>query len=187
MSKKNTTIQSLEKHLRKRFPDAHIELDEPSSKEGIWYLDVREDGHLVLIQWSKGQPFGISCSPNHAYGERPDEVYDNEEAAFARVVSLILSKSYTAPPETVRLRDLRKQRGVSQMELAAMLAIQQGGVSKLERRNDLLLSTVRHVVRSMGGTLELIAKFPDGMERALQFGDENADEKAEKKAEIASS
>lgn len=181
MSKNTTAIQLLEQQLRTRFPHAHIELDEPAAKNGMWFLDVKHDDHLVIIQWNVDHGFGISCSPVHAYGERPDEVYTNEEAAFARTVSLLLSKSYTAPPESVRLRELRKLRGVSQVELAALLSIQQGAVSKLERRQDMLLSTVRQVVRSMGGTLQLIAKFPDGMERALEFEDieETADDNTE--------
>lgn len=179
MSKTNTPIQSLEKQLRKRFPYAEISLDVPRSVKGTWFLDVEQDEHLVLIQWQKDHGFGVSCSSQHAYGERPDEVYQDDEAALARTISLLLSKSYTAPPAAVRLRELRKERGVSQIELAAMLAVQQGAVSKLERRHDMLLSTVRQVVRSMGGTLQIIAKFPDGMQRVLEFGDENADDKSD--------
>ena len=35
------------------------------------------------------------------------------------------------------------------------------GVSRLEQRSDLLLSTLRKTVEAMGGNLSLIAKFPD--------------------------
>ena len=50
-----------------------------------------------------------------------------------------------------------------------MLDVRQAAVSKLERRSDVLVSSIREVIRSMGGELRIIAKFPDGMERALEF------------------
>ena len=39
--------------------------------------------------------------------------------------------------------------------------ISQDGVSRLEQRSDLLLSTLRRTVEAMGGNLSLIARFPD--------------------------
>jgi hypothetical protein len=45
--------------------------------------------------------------------------------------------------------------------MAKALGIGQDGVSKLEKRSDLLLSTLRKTVEAMGGSLSLIAEFPD--------------------------
>ena len=45
--------------------------------------------------------------------------------------------------------------------MARKLGISQDGVSRLEQRSDLLLSTLRKTVEAMGGKLSLIAKFPD--------------------------
>ena len=39
--------------------------------------------------------------------------------------------------------------------------MQQSAVSRIERRTDMYLSTLTHVVAAMGGTLEIIAQFPD--------------------------
>ena len=39
--------------------------------------------------------------------------------------------------------------------------VRQDTISRLEKRSDMLLSTMRHYVESMGGKLELVAKFPD--------------------------
>ncbi len=61
----------------------------------------------------------------------------------------------------VTLRDLRKGRALTQERVADLLNIGQDGVSRLERRPDLLISTLRSYVNAMGGTLELIARFPD--------------------------
>jgi hypothetical protein len=40
------------------------------------------------------------------------------------------------------------------------LRIGQEGVSKIERRSDLLISTLRDYVQAMGGRLSLVVKFP---------------------------
>lgn len=63
--------------------------------------------------------------------------------------------------EEMTLRDLRKARDLTQERMAEMLHIGQDSVSRLEQRTDLLLSTLRSYVKAMGGTLELVAQFPD--------------------------
>jgi hypothetical protein len=45
--------------------------------------------------------------------------------------------------------------------LAKELGIGQDGVSKLEKRADLMISTLRKTVEAMGGCLSLVAEFPD--------------------------
>jgi predicted XRE-type DNA-binding protein len=68
------------------------------------------------------------------------------------------------------LQELRKARDLSQEELAETLGINQATVSRLERRTDMYISTVRRFVDAMGGELEITARFPDGMVRIDQFG-----------------
>ena len=63
--------------------------------------------------------------------------------------------------EEMTLRELRKARQLTQVSVARELGISQDGVSRLEQRSDLLLSTLRRTVEAMGGNLSLIAKFPD--------------------------
>jgi hypothetical protein len=45
--------------------------------------------------------------------------------------------------------------------MAKELGIGQDGVSKLEKRADLMISTLRKTVEAMGGSLSLVAEFPD--------------------------
>ena len=45
--------------------------------------------------------------------------------------------------------------------MARALGITQDSVSRLERRSDLLLSTLRNTVQAMGGNVSLVAEFPD--------------------------
>jgi len=61
----------------------------------------------------------------------------------------------------IELNDLRKARKLTQEELAERLGIRQSNVSKLERRADLPVSTLRDLVEAMGGELRLTARFPD--------------------------
>ena len=63
--------------------------------------------------------------------------------------------------EEMTLRKLRKARQFTQVSVARELGISQDGVSRLEQRSDLLLSTLRRTVEAMGGSLSLIATFPD--------------------------
>ena len=63
--------------------------------------------------------------------------------------------------EEMTLRELRKARQLTQVRVARELGISQDGVSRLEQRTDLLLSTLRRTVEAMGGSLSLIATFPD--------------------------
>jgi transcriptional regulator with XRE-family HTH domain len=74
--------------------------------------------------------------------------------------------------EEKSLREIRKARECSQAELAKRLGMNQGDLSKFERRTDVYLSTVRHYVEALGGTLDLVATFPDtGSVKIANFGD----------------
>jgi DNA-binding XRE family transcriptional regulator len=63
--------------------------------------------------------------------------------------------------EEITLRDLRKARDLTQVRMAEALHISQDGVSRIEKRSDFLLSTLRSYIEAMGGKLRLIVEFPD--------------------------
>jgi transcriptional regulator with XRE-family HTH domain len=63
--------------------------------------------------------------------------------------------------EEMTLRELRHARQLTQVRMAKKLGITQDSVSRLEKRSDLLLSTLRRTVEAMGGNLSLVAEFPD--------------------------
>jgi DNA-binding XRE family transcriptional regulator len=63
--------------------------------------------------------------------------------------------------EEMTLQELRQARKLTQVRMARALGITQEGVSRLEKRSDLLLSTLRKTVKAMGGNLSLVAEFPD--------------------------
>lgn len=61
----------------------------------------------------------------------------------------------------VSLRELRHAVNKTQKTVARTLNMGQDGVSRLEKRSDLLLSTLRNYVEAVGGSLTLVAQFPD--------------------------
>lgn len=63
--------------------------------------------------------------------------------------------------EEATLRELREVRKRSQDQIAKKLGINQAAVSKMERRADMYVSTLRSLVEAMGGQLDVVARFPD--------------------------
>ena len=61
------------------------------------------------------------------------------------------------------LHRLREARRLTQKQIAEAMNLDQGRVSRMERRADVYVSTLRNFIGAMGGHLELIARFPDGM------------------------
>jgi DNA-binding XRE family transcriptional regulator len=59
------------------------------------------------------------------------------------------------------LKDLRQAVEQTQQDLASTLGVGQDTISRIEKRSDMLLSTLRRYVEAMGGRLELVAQFPD--------------------------
>ena len=76
--------------------------------------------------------------------------------------------------EEMTLRDLRKAQDLTQERMAELLGVGQDNISRLEGRTDMLLSTLRSYITAMGGSLDLIVRFPDRPAMALSalFGKE---------------
>jgi len=73
--------------------------------------------------------------------------------------------------EEMTLREVRKAQQKTQHEIAQVLGIKQAAVSRLEQRTDMYLSTLNSYLHSMGGQLEITARFPNHKEVKLyQFG-----------------
>lgn len=80
--------------------------------------------------------------------------------------------------EQMTLQELRKGLNLTQEAMADLLDVKQGNVSKVEKRTDMLISTLREYVEAMGGTLELVARLPGRAPVKLEgFRDLNADHK----------
>jgi len=73
--------------------------------------------------------------------------------------------------EEMTLRDLRSVHHLTQERVAELLGIEQDSVSRMERRADMLLSTMSSYVEAMGGKLRLVAEFPNRKPYTVKLAD----------------
>ena len=100
--------------------------------------------------------------------ERFKALLDTKPRAKARydaVLAEINSRQAT-------LRRLREARALTQSTVAELLDMDQSEVSRLERRSDMLLSTLKRFVQATGGELHIVVSYPDGGPVELLVGDE---------------
>jgi transcriptional regulator with XRE-family HTH domain len=72
----------------------------------------------------------------------------------------------------MRLPELRRAREMTQATIAQNTGMAQGDISRLERRTDSYVGTLRRYVEALGGTLRIVASFPDAAPIEIQgFGD----------------
>jgi len=68
---------------------------------------------------------------------------------------------YTTLSEELNKLPRERQELIEIRELAERLEVQQPAISKLERRQNLELNTLRAVVDALGGTIEIIVRVPN--------------------------
>ncbi len=76
------------------------------------------------------------------------------QAKIARLTEELIAEELT-------LQELRKKQKLTQTDIAQLLGIEQENVSRLERRNNVHLSTLKDYIHALGGKLHLIVEFPD--------------------------
>jgi transcriptional regulator with XRE-family HTH domain len=79
---------------------------------------------------------------------------EHEQRAIAAEAERLIFEDQT-------LSAIRDARRFSQDELADKLGIRQPAVSKIERKADLYVSTLRKYIEGVGGELEILVRFPD--------------------------
>lgn len=84
----------------------------------------------------------------------------------SRLRSRAKAEAYRAE---MALDELREARQLTQENLAALLNVRQASISKMERRTDMYISTLRSMIQAMGGDLLIEAVFPEGKIRISQF------------------
>lgn len=70
---------------------------------------------------------------------------------------------------SMALQELRQTRRLTQQELANILNVNQAALSKMENQTDMRVSTLRKLLAAMGGTLKIVAEFPEGEVVINQF------------------
>jgi hypothetical protein len=93
------------------------------------------------------------------FAELPEE---RQKAILARTEAMV---------KEMTLAQLRKACQRSQVKVAKKLGIKQAAVSRVERRPDMYVSTLRDIVKAMGGTLKMVAQFPDRPDVFISLSD----------------
>jgi DNA-binding XRE family transcriptional regulator len=85
--------------------------------------------------------------------------------------------------EELTLREMRRARKLTQARLSKKLKIGQEGVSRIEKRTDLYISTLRSYVEGVGGKLKLVVELPDRPPVILSgLGEPQREKRAKKRA-----
>ncbi|MCI5219869.1 MAG: XRE family transcriptional regulator [Candidatus Electrothrix sp. LOE2] len=77
--------------------------------------------------------------------------------------------------EAMPLAALRKARNTTQQKLAEELNVSQASISKMENQTDMYISTARRYIEALGGTLQVVASFPNGKIALQNFGEIEAE------------
>jgi transcriptional regulator with XRE-family HTH domain len=80
-----------------------------------------------------------------------------------------IRQSIAEAPGIMTLYQLREARNLTQVSLAKVLQVNQGAVSRMEKRTDMYVSTLRNFIQAMGGQLQVKAVFPEGEVQIEQF------------------
>ena len=67
------------------------------------------------------------------------------------------------------LQELRQAKNFSQERLGEILETKQANISRIEKRTDMYISTLRSYIQALGGELQIIAHFPEGNIKISQF------------------
>ena len=154
-------IDKLSRLLRKRIPGVALTVDAPSKPAGDWYIDTKVGKRSFVIELRPALGFGLSSTPAEGIGEGPDEFFEGEAEVVERVADLLRRKARTEPQRVRLLQELRERMHISQVAVADKLKVRQPTISKIERREDMKLSTLRRYVRALGGELQVTARFPN--------------------------
>lgn len=78
------------------------------------------------------------------------------------------------------IAEARKALALTQTQVASAMEVTQGALSQMEKREDMMVSTIRSYVEAMGGKLELVAKFPGMSPFELSLGAESGNTRPKK-------
>ena len=91
----------------------------------------------------------------------PKSLTDKMNSLSKERQKFIQARSNELIADEMTLRDLRLALKKTQEDLGATLHMKQEGISRLEKRADMLISTLNKYITAMGGTLKLMATFPN--------------------------
>jgi DNA-binding XRE family transcriptional regulator len=114
----------------------------------IRVADLRYEQYLKSIGAKGGQEMTVSLE--EILRQLPEERRRRIEQRAAELIA-----------EELNLREVRRLRKLTQARLSKKLNIGQEGVSRIEKRSDLYISTLRGYIEGLGGKLKLVVELPD--------------------------
>ena len=93
------------------------------------------------------------------------EIKPRAKARYDEVLGEINARQAT-------LRRLREVRSLTQSTVAELLGMDQSEVSRLEHRNDMLVSTLKRFIQATGGELHMVVQYPDSAPVKIVVGEE---------------
>lgn len=146
-----------------------VRIDEPVRSDGIWFLTIVRDGsYTIEVEWSRHLGFGLSAGNDLVLGTGVEEVYEDADGAFARIIDLLGSGAASGRP--LALAELRKSQKVLQKDVAFRVGITKSGLAQIERQQSvgpMQVETVKKFVSGLGGELVMLARFPGGREKLI--------------------
>jgi transcriptional regulator with XRE-family HTH domain len=76
------------------------------------------------------------------------------------------------------LAELRQAHSLTQTRLAEIMEVEQSEISRIEKRTDVYISTLRSYIEAMGGSLRIEATFPEGSVEITQFHEQESTDRA---------
>lgn len=169
--------------LQTQLPGFEFILDAAETATGSSWINI--SGQPIVIEHKPGLGFGLFLSDDGSYGNRPDEIYRDAALLLKRLGQLLsepfatanISSTFgddhfsVARPEAISgplahatrkqitLKDIREILGITQADVAKALGKQQSAISKIEKRDDVLISTLVSLIHGMNGVVEITAKF----------------------------
>ncbi len=102
--------------------------------------------HISREEWRRAEP------------ERFKALLETKPRARARYDAVLAEINQ----RQATLRRLREARAFTQSAIAELLDMDQSEVSRLERRTDMLLSTLKRFIEATGGQMHIVVSYPDG-------------------------
>lgn len=164
-------IEEIVREIEARLPGVRTRVEPTENPRGPAWIDVTNGKYGVAIEWRQGMALGLSSLGTDSIGEGADETYYSTVELIDRIEELFNTGQRTSPPTAALLKTLREHRRLSQEDLAQRLGVSQPNISRLERRVDMNIRTLRAVVEAIGGQLEIVARFGDETVRITQFDD----------------
>lgn len=167
-------MEKLDRTVRRALPaEGNVSLSRPKHPDGIWILRVvKPSGFSIEVEWRPSvRGFGLVAGHELEFGTGVHEIFGSAEGVLQHLVDLYRTESATDPSTPVTLKDLRVLCGATQSELASALEVTTGLIAQRETRDlgTMQVDTVRQIVEALGGTLDLIVKWPDQQPRSLKL------------------